>query len=61
MRPRTVGKIVSACLTIVCIALCVIWTFKARHWPDEVKHVIRALSFAVLSVTTVTSYRYFED
>ena len=61
MRPRTVGKIAVGLLIVVFVTLAVIYTFEVRELEGDFKHAVRAISFAILSLTAATGYRYFED
>ena len=61
MRARTMGKIITGFLTILFLSLCVVYAFKAKSWPEDLKHIVRAFCFGLMSVSAVTSYRYFED
>ncbi len=55
MNVRITGKIVCACLCIIFLLLALIWVF-----PDREIHILRAIVFALLSLTSATGYRYFE-
>ena len=59
MRARTAGKIAIGVLTILLAVLAIMYALNAR--PDKMEHGVRAITAALLALTTATSYRYFED
>lgn len=60
MRGRTIGKIVTGVLTVIFALLCIIYAISADA-SEDLHHAIRSVSWAVLSLTAATTYRYFED
>jgi succinate-acetate transporter protein len=60
MRKRIVGRIVLAVLTVLFAVLCVIYAISAND-VEEIHHVGRAIAWGILSLTSATFYRYFED
>ncbi len=60
MQVRLVGKIVLAVLTVVFVLISVIYAISTKEM-DKVYHGVRALTAAILALTSATCYRYFED
>lgn len=60
MRGRTTGKVLLGAMTVLLVLLAIIYAWNTDD-PDKLYHGVRALSFAILSLTTATCYRYFED
>ena len=61
MRPRTAGKIIAGSLTLAGIILAIIYAFNVEEMEKDFDHAVCAIVFAILSLTTATCYRYFED
>jgi len=60
MRPRTVGKIVMAVLTVLFVTLAFIYALNTDK-NEDLYHGFRAVCAAILALTAATCYRYFED
>ena len=60
MRPRTAGKIVLSVLTVLFALLSILYALNTKD-VEKIYHGFRALTFALLALTTATAYRYFED
>ena len=60
MRTRTIGKVFLAIMTALFVLLAIIYAWGVND-PEKLYHGARALSFAILSLTSATCYRYFED
>ena len=60
MRPRTLGKIVIAVLTFSALVMAFLYALES---PDarEMYKAYRATTYAVMSLTFATLYKYFED
>jgi hypothetical protein len=59
MNLRTLGRIVIATLAVVCFLTALIYALES---PDA-QHVyksLRSISYAIMALTFVTAYRYFE-
>lgn len=61
MRPRTMGKIAVAVFCVLCILTALIYASKSIDTTDELYKSIRGVTYAILSLTFATLYRYFED
>ena len=59
MRLRTVSKIIIAVLTILFIALSLLYIGKTHL--DEIHQGARAIAYAIIALACATGYRYFED
>ena len=59
MRPRTLGKIIIAVLTAVFLLIALIFAIEVDE--EAMYKGYRAITYAVLSLTAATLYRYFED
>lgn len=60
MRPRTLGKIVTAVLLVGSVLLAIIFALESPG-PDEIYKSYRAVTYAIIALTFATIYRYFED
>ncbi len=60
MRVRSTGKIIVGALIMLFALLAIIYTFQADTMED-LDRGVQALCFALLSLTSATCYRYFED
>ncbi|MFW5923912.1 MAG: hypothetical protein ACOCSQ_05975 [Planctomycetota bacterium] len=58
MRGRTTGKIVTGVLAIILGLVAIYYIITAD--PDNING-FRAIAYAILSLTSTTAYRYFED
>ncbi len=59
MRPRLVFKIVLSVTTAALIIAALVLAIDTDE--GEIHHGLQAIGLAVLSLTTVTAYRYCED
>ena len=59
MRGRTIGKIVLAVITVLFVLLALNYTHQVGE--DNLWEGTRAITFAILALTSATFYRYFED
>jgi len=59
MRLRTVLKIIIAVLTILFMALSLLYISKAH--PQEIHQGARAIAYAIIALVCATAYRYCED
>ena len=60
MRKRVVGRIAVGAIVILCVVLSIVYALQADS-KDRLHRSLQALTFAIISVTGATSYRYFED
>ncbi len=60
MKKRLTGRIVTSVLTVVFGILCVIYAYRCDS-ADRIYSGIRAISWGLLSLTSATFFRYFED
>jgi hypothetical protein len=60
MRPRTLGKIVVAAAMLACLAVALIFALEGPR-PEHYYKSLRAITYAIMSLTFATVYRYFED
>ncbi len=60
MRKRLAGRIVASVLTVIFAILCVIYAARCRNM-ENLDAGFRALACGLLSLTSATFYRYFED
>jgi len=60
MRPRTLGKIAIAVLTVVCLLAALIYALESPETADIYKS-IRGVTYAIMALTFATLYRYVED
>jgi hypothetical protein len=60
MRPRTLGKIVVGVIIVASVLAAVIFALESPE-QAEIYKSFRAVTYAILSLTFATIYRYFED
>lgn len=60
MRPRLVVKIVLAVATVALLLAAFVLALDTKD-EESAYHGLQAITFAVLSLTTATAYRYCED
>jgi len=60
MRHKLVGKLVLGVLACLFSLLALIFVFSTEG-GDKLYHAYKAVVFALLALTSVVSYRYFED
>ncbi len=59
MRPRTLGKIVFAVLTVMSLIVALIFAIGVDE--DALYKGYRAITYAIMALTFATLYRYVED
>ena len=60
LRPRTIGKIMIAVLTLCALLTSFIFALKSPD-PEHIYESIRSVTYAIMALVFVTAYRYFED
>ena len=60
MKKRLAGRIATAAFTVIFAILCVIYAIRCENM-ESLDSGFRAIAWGVLSLTSATFYRYFED
>ena len=61
MRPRTLGKIVVATLTVIALIMAFLGALASPSETGEMYRALRGITYGSMALTFATLYRYFED